>query len=429
MQDARDEAPSTATADKGADGARDHGGGFTGTDLEERVTEALHITAFGVLGVLIRVGLGLLFGPAHGDVTSPTGALFTDLPANAFGSFLLGFIVGAGDAFQPRLPYVHVGTSTGLCGALTTYAGWNQQIAALLVAGGTRWLAALFAIALGLEVSLVSYVLGLHAELAARHFATRCGRRRDDRYADRYDDAYKRSKRHGERAARRTDAEAAAAAADGPEAEGRDEDGARRGRQLRSSLSRGGSVERIEHVAEASAALQGGHDRWGRQHRPSAAVDRRHKQVALLASLAVAASLLAAAIAGAVVDANQTRRGYWLACCLSPVGVILRWQLSVRLNKRHRFLPLGTLVANLLASAVAAAIAGALLRRADSYWANVWVAAVAIGFSGSLSTMSAFVAELHQARRLRYAYMYASVSLFVSVSLGVIVYGPQRWTW
>lgn len=70
----------------------------------------LHLWAWAQLGILARVYLGKLFGGACGDpawpwvpcVTSPGlqrygGAVFTDLPANVAGSFLIG-LVSSGEA-------------------------------------------------------------------------------------------------------------------------------------------------------------------------------------------------------------------------------------------------------------------------------------------------------------------------------------------
>lgn len=63
------------------------------------------------------------------------------------------------------------------------------------------------------------------------------------------------------------------------------------------------------------------------------------------------------------LEANRTSAELWLACLVGPFGVWLRWRLA-RLNGqglgrnfRFKWLPFGTLAANILAAAVMAALA------------------------------------------------------------------------
>ncbi|KAK4535260.1 hypothetical protein CDCA_CDCA04G1285 [Cyanidium caldarium] len=365
--------------------------GFFGTSISVKLNEVFHMAVFGIIGVLVRIGLGLLFGPQHGNVTSDDSALFVYLPVNAVGSFFMGVAVGTDDAIQPYLPYVHLGFTTGLCGSLTTYASWNQQLLEMFARGndGTnQWLRALFALILGLEVPLFSYTLGLHTEKSIRHFVIRYVRApRDPDLADRYEQY---------RAARR-------------------------------------SLSMLEEAAATAAALRGGHDRWGlrKPDKPPGGDDdivfHRRRCIATVASGALAVAMVALAAIGVALDPDQTRKGYWLACVMAPFGVMIRWQLGLYLNRRHRWLPLGTFAANVLGSVGDAAVYGARLRR-NSYWTEVVYQGVVNGIDGSMSTISTFVAELQREWRLRYAYAYATISVTTTLMLGFLIYGVQKWT-
>lgn len=372
--------------------------GFLSSRLAYLLNDIFHMSIFGIGGTLARTGLDLLFGPSVGAVTSQYSAVFEVLPPNALGSFLIGFLVGSDDAFQAHLPYIHTGLATGLCGSLTTFSNWNQQLVAMFARGknpSNQWLRALFALVIGLEIPIFSFTLGLHTERSIRHFLiSRVYAPRDDELARLYQE-YRRARQ--------------------------------RARQPRHSLSL------LDETARAAAALKGGHERWGRR-RPKVAIGshediafHRRRFYAFLLSAALCIALLTLAAVGVALDNDQTRKSYWMACIFAPFGVILRWQLSVHLNGRHPWLPLGTLSANILASCVDAVADGVLLRT-TSYWATVMLKAVVLGFSGCLSTVSTFVAELYRERNIEYAYAYASVSVVSCISLGLAIYGPQYWT-
>ena len=170
----------------------------------------LYLSIFSVLGESLRVFLGRLFGQEcsidaetpdsttwlysvviklNSCVTSdgavpqpqPGGALFSDLPANMLGCFIMGLMQPAQDlsllsnapiAFLSTrhwfqyCPIVHLGLRTGFCGALTTLASWNTQMVAMisgsLVSGDTKTqtISALFGYVLGLEAALASLSFG-----------------------------------------------------------------------------------------------------------------------------------------------------------------------------------------------------------------------------------------------------------------------------
>lgn len=113
----------------------------------------------------------------------------------------------------------------------------------------------------------------------------------------------------------------------------------------------------------------------------------------------------------------------------APVGCLMRFQLSVHLNKLVRSFPLGTFAANVLGTCV--------LGMAYDVQMSSSVAATMIscqvlqgimdGFCGALTTVSTWVLEL-DTLRLRHAYLYGICSLFVGVGFITAIMGSVRWT-
>eukprot|EP00898_Chlorokybus_atmophyticus_P001481 jgi/Chlat1/2333/Chrsp17S02618 len=134
-----------------------------------------HLAVFSFVGVLIRYGISKLFGPDHAGITSPWSPLFTDLPENMLGSFLMGVL---GVTLKKHIGAVSehllLGLTTGLLGSITTYSGWNQQVARMFAAGLV--LKGFVAVLLGYELCIMSLVVGVHVAKALLHInaAGRC---------------------------------------------------------------------------------------------------------------------------------------------------------------------------------------------------------------------------------------------------------------
>ena len=103
----------------------------------------------------------------------------------------------------------------------------------------------------------------------------------------------------------------------------------------------------------------------------------------------------------AVVDNERKhsgRRQQWFALLFAPFGCILRWLLSMlntRSNKtRLSWFPLGTFLANVIACVVDYIIGGLSNRYLLGYWPTVLLPAIRVGYAGSLSTVSTFIAEV-----------------------------------
>ncbi|KAJ3297798.1 hypothetical protein HDU79_002272 [Rhizoclosmatium sp. JEL0117] len=85
-----------------------------------------------------------------------------------------------------------------------------------------------------------------------------------------------------------------------------------------------------------------------------------------------------------------------LACLLAPLGALIRWQLSLRLNPFYgaKF-PLGTFTANVVGTVIRAWSQMVLVRGVSgSFGVAFWAGGVNDGFTGGLTTLSTLANEL-----------------------------------
>lgn len=155
----------------------------------------LWLATGGVCGTLLRGGLQSLFScyaslePNESCSTLASGGvLFLALVPNAVGCFVAGLVstpfaagapVRAGEAagtfacLRPdhpwqRLDRLHVGVRVGLCGALTTWASWNEDMCTRLVTG-RQPAGALLGYVIGAHAAGASLLIGHHAAVACWH--------------------------------------------------------------------------------------------------------------------------------------------------------------------------------------------------------------------------------------------------------------------
>lgn len=128
------------------------------------------------------------------------GALFIDLPANILGCFFMGFLQSGGvlgipsDTNLAFLPFqskvqqwaaFHLGLRTGLCGSLTTFSSWNTQMVVMLVGTttelGSQGMSTFFGYMIGLQAAMASYVFGKHCAMYCHRRVNTSHAREEDR--------------------------------------------------------------------------------------------------------------------------------------------------------------------------------------------------------------------------------------------------------
>ncbi|KAL8485551.1 hypothetical protein ACS0TY_027736 [Phlomoides rotata] len=134
-------------------------------------------------------------------------------------------------------------------------------------------------------------------------------------------------------------------------------------------------------------------------------------------------------------ETDSSEAQLFLACMVGPFGVWIRWYLA-RFNGRGigkngalKWLPFGTLAANVLAACVMAALA-TLKKVVKTRNCNTVASGMQLGLLGCLSTVSTFVAEFHAMRESKHpwrAYAYATVTFTISFVLGTFIYSIPVW--
>ncbi|KAH0385627.1 hypothetical protein KCU92_g3405, partial [Aureobasidium melanogenum] len=135
--------------------------------------------------------------------------------------------------------------------------------------------------------------------------------------------------------------------------------------------------------------------------------------------------------------ANEVWRGEVLfALVFAPIGCLLRYYASLKLNPITASFPLGTFAVNVFGCAVEAmcysiqhvpitSTAGALIG-GGRVGCQV-LQGVMDGFCGTTTTVSTWIAELQSLRR-RHAYVYGAASVAAGLCLMIVVMGSVRWT-
>ncbi|XP_050130159.1 uncharacterized protein LOC126606816 [Malus sylvestris] len=141
-------------------------------------------------------------------------------------------------------------------------------------------------------------------------------------------------------------------------------------------------------------------------------------------------------------NSSSSEAQLWLGCIVGPFGVWIRWLLA-RLNGRGlgktgllKWVPFGTLIANVSAACVVAALstvkkAHNLFVHVNTTTCDIVATGIQFGFLGCLSTVSAFIAEFNAMRESKYpwrAYAYAMATICTSFGLGILIYCVPVWT-
>ena len=151
-----------------------------------------------------------------------------------------------------------------------------------------------------------------------------------------------------------------------------------------------------------------------------------HARTLVIAAFAV--TIIVGFLLGELLSDLVFYRFMYFSCLFAPAGALLRWSLSI-LNKRSSgslgWLPWGTLVANVLATAIASCLSAVLTRVTGDQESLSYslVLAAQVGFAGALSTVSTYVYESAQLDRNK-SFLYILLTILLSVSISFAFYAP-----
>lgn len=164
---------------------------------------------------------------------------------------------------------------------------------------------------------------------------------------------------------------------------------------------------------------------------------RRHLILFHTVSIILGTLFYVGAILLYLLGPRSWRHPVTFSLLLGPPGTMLRYALS-KLNSKSRFegkFPIGTFLANMLATAVLAAVyVGQRAPGKGSQSPNLTVTgcdalyALEGGFCGCLSTVSTFAVELTSIRRARWKWFYAGTSVVVGHLIVLAVVGGVSWS-
>mmetsp|Transcript_13044 Transcript_13044/g.27632 ORF Transcript_13044/g.27632 Transcript_13044/m.27632 type:complete len:856 (-) Transcript_13044:107-2674(-) len=470
---------------------------------EENWRVAFYICVFSIIGSLLRIGMAQLFGEecanpgtvgwirseqplcvTNDGVTSRQGGIiFSDLPANMFGSFLLGMMqngvslnlaVDVPIAFLPSKDLfqgcnlLHSAIKMGFCGALTSFSSWNSEMVVMMFSFGdeghnSEIIRALLGYIIGVQLALGSFIFGRNAAVYLHRVLNPGLAREMDavavkltegvpvnrnlpaferRYLHELDDVQEEkiepehmssleqwkntTKEH-----RRVNNEALPYLCDieervlkyGPTVI--DDD------MKTSSEKYGWDLKSLETwVAEKDASS---FDMKTSTQSPSA---KTAISVAVFLFVVFYTLLIIGVIKVNGDDAYSiTYRTMLFSAIFAPPGALLRWRLSEyngHLPGHWSWFPVGTFAANFSASIISIAMIAidyvfGMSGNPHSFWVYGTCRAIKTGFAGSLSTVSTFSEEIYGFMELKapkafYSYYYTLFTIGMSCVCSVAVY-------
>lgn len=411
---------------------------------------------------------------ADGSAESRGSIIFADLPANLIGSFFMGMLQSTAtmglpvsvpiawmkvDSWFQDWEIVHLAMRTGFCGSLTTFSSWNSAMVVMMFGTGSDYTSqivrAVFGYVVGMETALGSFVFGKKvAEWAFRATNPTLWQEAIAIEASKHRGVYVNCNL--------------------PEFE----------RQFLANLEipslgdnidpdRLGFLERWRLSTESARRL--GHEdldflndiekrilsdrfqaipqddtfctergwdlssliKWTHDMPPVSQSRIANNNVLFTPAFScgivviVYCLLLAGLLLSNGVTAYAvTHRTMVFALMWAPPGALIRWQLGAfngMLAGDWSWLPAGTLAANVFGSMVSiTAIAIEYVSPAKGFWKIGTLRSVKVGFAGSLTTVSTFVAEVHgfssKQQTQDRAYIYMVISIVTSCVLSMIIY-------
>ena len=433
----------------------------------------LQLAAYTILGVSLRVALDQWFGgyvTASGRDEQRGGGLFSDLPANMLGSFIVGFLSLNSIKFKE---HIFVGMKTGLCGSLTTFASWNTQMVVMMDGTVNSQLnsqvgSALFGYLIGLEAALMSFRIGKDWAAYFDNYVVYLKTTTDDDSPEsiaknsttctsEYNDESNEATKDEQVVDMAQNSVNTMIAQDQKTSFHKEDSQTRSTDIIRNSFSTKSHCRKqifiyLLELAPIALALcltcfyivQDLENKRNTMRKSDSEVfdsqssQQQHDQIQEIGE-------------EEAIQRTLFFQKLWLCCLLAPFGTILRWKLSLLNNSARTaifpsWMPNGTFLANLLGSVISI-IAVGILDRLSLNEKNVMsgtienipssfkeelvlslLGALKTGFAGSLSTVSTFVSEIDKLMELHTkqpkGYLYAFVSLSAACLISLCIYIP-----
>ena len=461
---------------------------------KKAVIQVLYVCVFSIFGCLLRIIIAQYFGEecknpgsvgwlksgqplcvtADGQTSVSGGIVFSDLPANLLGSFIIGFMQSTDTMNLPKTfpiawleeshPFqsfdvIHFAICVGFCGSLTTFSSWNSEMVTMILGTdsdhGSLIFRGLLGYLIGVETALASFMLGknlskymhsqknpaLHQEMIETKkkeacgvyintelsdyerqflsgfdmegFSIRLSNPTSQWYLEQWRESTKEARRVGHRMLPLlTDIEYQALVLDG-EIDGEHRDLALAEKWDMEALKRWRIAKRDMGMIQSHIEPRGFRFIY-----------------AFNITILIYASLIAALflIKG---DDNYsiTYREMISSALLAPVGSLLRWKMLVWNGKwvKYSWFPLGSFLANFIGCFVSSICIGMDYRMngSNNLLLLGMIRSSKVGFAGSLSTISAFVTEF--ANMLKgdhpiHGYLYVCISILCCGTVSAIAY-------
>ena len=411
---------------------------------------------------------------ADGSAQREGGIIFADLPANLIGSFVMGMLQSTEtmglpvsvpiawvtpDSWFQHWEIIHLAMRTGFCGSLTTFSSWNSAMVVMIFGTGsdytTQVVRALFGYVVGMETALGSFVFGkkvaewifrwrnpsmwqealLSAEKKENGVYVDCDLPEFERrflanlnlpalWGDVDPDrlGFLERWRLSTEGARRL---------------GHEDLGTLKELEHRVLLTRDGLLPEDDFLCTVRGWDLGSLVKWTQGMAPlSDPIPNDHFLFTPIVSVGLFVCIYALLLIGLVLNNGitayaVTSKTMVFALMWAPPGALLRWQLggfNGKVGGDWSWLPAGTLAANIFGSVVSiTAIAVEYVSPAKGFWKTGTLRSLKIGFAGSLTTVSTFVAEVHTLGSKKEtqdrAYIYMLMSLLPSCLLGMLIFG------
>jgi len=412
---------------------------------------------------------------ADGEASVEGGIIFADLPANLLGSFIMGFMLSssaldlptslpvawapADSSFQ-SMDVIHLAIRTGFCGSLTTYSSWNSEMVVMIIDGEGSKLSLIFRAFLGyligLETALASFVLGknvakgIHSKInPEQHIEGLETKKLKERgvYVSSFLPDFERRflpDMSMDEYQQYVDSNLVVPLFNWRES-------TKNNRQVGNPhLSLLIHIEITALVAgeklsneQISEGMKVGWDidslvKWmvNKKENEIGKQPIESKDFKFSTSILTFTTVMGILVIGIFflndIDAYTiTYRTMLYAGLFAPFGALLRWKLSKlngKIGGKYSWIPVGTLLANLIGSIISAFIIGLEYRmhEDEDFWVEGTLRAIKVGFAGSLSTVSTFISEFAGFLKSPHpinGYNYIWLSLGSSCIFGSIFYG------